>query len=901
MPRRALTVHVQLRNLQKSKRKIPGTGFGNFTHLSSSIVTSSFWSEYHRKRKGSASAFNPFLCLCKTGIMEISLLKLLVNGISSYLHLPYSGNVNSELVSKYYQKAEEILKLIKPIIGAIGNSDLASDAALTAIIEELGQAVDESRELFENWHPFSSKVYFVMQVETLISRIRTLGLTMFEQLKDSHQCLPDELNSGDLEKLKHLGHEETSTIIKEAIREQLEGAGPSSDVLAKLADALGLRSNQEVLIEAVALVKLKENAEQADRTAEAEYIDQMVSLVNRMHERLVMLEEAQSNYPVPVPRDFCCPLSLELMTDPVIVASGQTYERAFIKEWIDLELNVCPKTGQTLAHTNLIPNYTVKALIANWCESNNVKPVDPIKPTNLSQTSSLHVHAESGVIRESPLFAHSGGNRPVSPEATHSRSFSSPGKILTSSGGTHREGTSPLHPRSTSEGSLSAVANEQSLDIARISLTGSDDRSVSSDEKSVDSVGQPSMSPSRGESSHVLSSEQSRTHVTTASNFSSLSNGNIHHGTEGDGNGASQHPGNDRDLSGEVNPGSEAAVTSTTTNPPREPELLPQFVDSRPRSQAIGRRPLERFVPRMASSPAVETRADLSAIETQVRKLVEELKSPSLDVQRDATAELRLLAKHNMDNRIAIANCGAISILVELLQSNDTRIQENAVTSLLNLSINDNNKTAIADAGAIEPLIHVLETGSPEAKENSAATLFSLSVVEENKVRIGRSGAINPLVDLLGNGTPRGRKDAATALFNLSIFHENKGRIVQAGAVKHLVDLMDPAAGMVDKAVAVLANLATIQEGRAAIGAEGGIPVLVEVVELGSARGKENAAAALLHLCSHSNRFLSMVLQEGAVPPLVALSQSGTSRAREKALALLNCFRSHRHGNGGRG
>ncbi|KAG8474708.1 hypothetical protein CXB51_031207 [Gossypium anomalum] len=191
--------------------------------------------------------------------------------------------------------------------------------------------------------------------------------------------------------------------------------------------------------------------------------------------------------------------------------------------------------------------------------------------------------------------------------------------------------------------------------------------------------------------------------------------------------------------------------------------------------------------------------ADLYGIEAQVKKLVEDLKCTSVDTQREATAQLRLLAKHNMDNRIIIANYGAIVLLVDLLHSPDTKAQENAVTTLLNLSINDNNKTAITDADAIEPLIHVPETGSPEAKENSVATLFSLSVIEDNKVNIGRSGAIKPLVDLLGNGTPRGKKDAATALFNLSIFHENKARIVQAGAVKHLVDLMDPVARMVHK------------------------------------------------------------------------------------------------------
>nr|KJB17961.1 hypothetical protein B456_003G026700 [Gossypium raimondii] len=195
---------------------------------------------------------------------------------------------------------------------------------------------------------------------------------------------------------------------------------------------------------------------------------------------------------------------------------------------------------------------------------------------------------------------------------------------------------------------------------------------------------------------------------------------------------------------------------------------------------------------------------------------------------------------------------------------------------LLHLSNIYNNKTAIANANAVEPLIHVLETGSPVAKENSAATLFSLSVIEVNRARIGRFGSIQPLVDLLGNGTPRGKKDATSALFN-----ENKARIVQAG--------------MVDKAVVLLANLATIPEGRTANAQEGGIPRLVEVVELGSARGKEHAAAALLYLCTCSSKSCSVVLQEGAVPPLVASSRSGTPRAKEKV--HLSYFRNQRHGN----
>ncbi|CAK9159662.1 unnamed protein product [Ilex paraguariensis] len=74
-----------------------------------------------------------------------------------------------------------------------------------------------------------------------------------------------------------------------------------------------------------------------------------------------------------IPDDFRCPISLELMKDPVIVSTGQTYERSCIQKWLDAGHKTCPKTQQTLLHTALTPNYVLKSLIALWCESNGVE------------------------------------------------------------------------------------------------------------------------------------------------------------------------------------------------------------------------------------------------------------------------------------------------------------------------------------------------------------------------------------------------------------------------------------------------------------------------------------------------------------------------------------------------
>ncbi|KAM1379417.1 hypothetical protein ACFX2I_021300 [Malus domestica] len=51
--------------------------------------------------------------------------------------------------------------------------------------------------------------------------------------------------------------------------------------------------------------------------------------------------------PLP-PEELRCPISLQLMYDPVIIASGKTYERICIEKWFGDGHNTCPKTQQKI-------------------------------------------------------------------------------------------------------------------------------------------------------------------------------------------------------------------------------------------------------------------------------------------------------------------------------------------------------------------------------------------------------------------------------------------------------------------------------------------------------------------------------------------------------------------------
>lgn len=60
---------------------------------------------------------------------------------------------------------------------------------------------------------------------------------------------------------------------------------------------------------------------------------------------------------------FLCPLSQEVMIDPVIAADGYTYNRSSIEQWMQVR-NTSPITGQPLASQTLTSNYALRTALA---------------------------------------------------------------------------------------------------------------------------------------------------------------------------------------------------------------------------------------------------------------------------------------------------------------------------------------------------------------------------------------------------------------------------------------------------------------------------------------------------------------------------------------------------------
>ena len=76
--------------------------------------------------------------------------------------------------------------------------------------------------------------------------------------------------------------------------------------------------------------------------------------------------------PLPLPspsvellKECVCPITAEIMTDPVCTSDGFTYERAAITEWLRTK-DTSPLTGATLESKTLVPNLSLRSIIRRF-------------------------------------------------------------------------------------------------------------------------------------------------------------------------------------------------------------------------------------------------------------------------------------------------------------------------------------------------------------------------------------------------------------------------------------------------------------------------------------------------------------------------------------------------------
>lgn len=112
---------------------------------------------------------------------------------------------------------------------------------------------------------------------------------------------------------------------------------------------------------------------------------------------------------IEVPSYFLCPITLEIMKDPVTILTGITYDRESIEKWVFSQKNAtCPVTKQVLSDVEfMIPNITLRRLIQSWCTlhaSHGIQRLPtPKAPVNRRQVLKLLEDANSADLEVKSL------------------------------------------------------------------------------------------------------------------------------------------------------------------------------------------------------------------------------------------------------------------------------------------------------------------------------------------------------------------------------------------------------------------------------------------------------------------------------------------------------------------
>ena len=76
-----------------------------------------------------------------------------------------------------------------------------------------------------------------------------------------------------------------------------------------------------------------------------------------------------SEHAIKIPARHLCSITGEIMMDPAITADGHSYEREAIEKWLSTH-DTSPKTGKTLEHKKLVPNWDKKSDIDEFLTEN---------------------------------------------------------------------------------------------------------------------------------------------------------------------------------------------------------------------------------------------------------------------------------------------------------------------------------------------------------------------------------------------------------------------------------------------------------------------------------------------------------------------------------------------------
>ncbi|KAK6920766.1 U-box domain [Dillenia turbinata] len=451
-------------------------------------------------------------------------------------------------------------------------------------------------------------------------------------------------------------------------------------------------------------------------------------------------------------KEFLCPISGTLMSDPVIVSSGQTFERLCVQVCKDLDSNPTLQDGSKPDFSTIIPNLALKSTILTWCSTHGIP--NPSPPDYLTVEKIVRA-----LIASSPSLEETSSKIGVSERELLERIPEKP-QVIFSHAATEL-GHRVNHFSSGSSSEESVIANIPQTPVHLFTTRPScySSSASSSSSSSLEIVNDETLTSAQNPNSN---SEEGEIWVKLKS----------------------------LDLFMQEEGVIELRKITRNREETRVSLCTPRILS------AVRSLILSRYV--KVQSNAVAAVVNLSLEKSNkvkivrsgmVPPLIDALKGGFPETQDHASGALFSLALED-DNKTAIGVLGALPPLLHALRSESERTRHDSALALYHLTLVHSNRVKLVKLNAVPSLLTLTKSNADMAGR-SILMLCNLAACPEGKSAILDCKGVECLVTMLRNGvttlSESTKENCVVALYSLSIGSLRfKGLAKEAGAAEVL-------------------------------------------------------------------------------------------------------------------
>ncbi|EOX95635.1 Spotted leaf protein, putative isoform 2 [Theobroma cacao] len=312
-----------------------------------------------------------------------------------------------------FKELATYLERIVPVLKELNRKYISNSESLNSAIQILNREIKAAKQLTLECST-KSKVYLLMNSRGIVKRLedtareisRALSLLPLTSLELSSGIVVEIGNLCDsmqqAEFKAAIGEEEILEKIETGIQERNADRSYANNLLVLIAEAVGIPTERSALKKEFEDFKSEiENVRLRKDKAEAIQMDQIIALLGRADAASSPKEKEMKYFtkrkslgsqPLEPLQSFYCPITRDVMVDPVETSSGQTFERSAIEKWFTEGNNLCPLTMTPLDTSILRPNKTLRQSIEEWKDRNTMITIASMKPNLTSGNEEEVLH-----------------------------------------------------------------------------------------------------------------------------------------------------------------------------------------------------------------------------------------------------------------------------------------------------------------------------------------------------------------------------------------------------------------------------------------------------------------------------------------------------------------------------